>query len=470
MWLLRHSYSAAIIVASMASAITPCSAETQLLEQISPIGYSVKAGTSVLHKADLGASTGGASYAMRLFAAKNQVAPAFGAFQILYDFSGNPDGASPHSPILVGNGQLFGTTQDAGAYGDGTVYELIPGPGGYTEKVVYSFEGSPDGNTPDAGLVADEAGNLYGTTTFGGSGCIGGRYGYCGVVFKLTPSASGYSESVIYSFQGPPDGEDPNSSLILDRSGALYGTTSLGGTSTCNGGCGTVFKLTPNGDTYDESVLYSFQNDGSDGVYPWAPLAFDKKGALWGTTSIGGAYSTGTVFKLSPSGSGYSESIIHSFGEVGSSDGNNPYAGVTIDKSGVVYGDTQAGGNPCNNTGIVGGCGIVFSITSKGSRYDYRILYTFAPTEGAQPLAPLVAESGGVLYGTTSLAGSNGRGVVFKLAPGKAGYVETSAYDFTGGADGAFPKSGLLQIRDGIYGTTSAGGSADCGGVFRIRI
>ena len=172
--------------------------------------------------------------------------------------------------------------------------------------VLHAFSGS-DGEYPEAGLVADHAGALYGTTSTGGSGtCYSGT---CGVAFKLTPTASGYTESTIHAFSGA-DGAEPLGGLIRDKRGNLYGTTEIGGnTSLCyNAGCGTVFELSPSGSTYKETLLYTFTG-GSDGWGPDATLVMGKNGDLFGSTVLGGCCSGGVIFRLRPAGSVYSERV-----------------------------------------------------------------------------------------------------------------------------------------------------------------
>jgi uncharacterized repeat protein (TIGR03803 family) len=248
--------------------------------------------------------------------------------RVLYSFKGGADGANPYAGLLARSGGVFyGTTAAGGtSAGYGTVFELTPS----GKETLYTFQGGSDGAQPKAGLIA--AGNvLYGETANGGgaSACSGG----CGTVYALTPSGSGYTERVIYAFAGGSDGAYPVGGLLLDQSGALYGTTEAGGqASQCTGpsesGCGTVFKLTPSGSGYTEGVLYAFAG-GDDGADPQSALIADSSGDLYGTTESGGGSSActvpgssgcGTIFKLAPSASGYSESIVYRF-QGGAKDG-----------------------------------------------------------------------------------------------------------------------------------------------------
>ena len=264
---------------------------------------------------------------------------------VLWSFGGTGDGVNPYAAGLIMDsaGNLYGTTAGGGAHSFGTVFKLTSGSGGtYTESVLWSFGGTNDGKNPYARLVMDSSGNLYGTTYTGGANSHG-------TVFKLTPGSGGtYSESVLWSFGGTSDGTYPEAGLVMDSAGDLYGTTSGGG---ANNNSGTVFKLTPgSGGTYTESVLWTFGATG-DGASPYAGLVMDNAGNLYGTTSGGGANNnSGTVFKLTPgSGGTYTESVLWSFG--GTGDGVGPYAGLVMDSAGNIYGTTYIGG--ANRSGTV---------------------------------------------------------------------------------------------------------------------
>jgi uncharacterized repeat protein (TIGR03803 family) len=390
---------------------------------------------------------------------------------VLYSFRGGAaDGSVPQAGLVAdGTGTLYGTTGDGGASsacgsaGCGTVFALTPSGSGYAERVLYSFQGGSDGAHPYGGLTVDGSGALYGTTAFGGSAsCNVG----CGTVFKLAPSAMGYRESVVYSFQGGNDGANPYyEALIADRAGALYGTTTFGGNgSKCDGasfsGCGTVFKLTPSATGYTERVLYAFQG-GRDGAASVAGLIGDEAGALYGTTNRGGSdrcggRGCGTVFKLTPSGTEYRERILHSFR--GRRDGGQPYAGLIVDASGALYGTTAFGGFHFP--------GDVFKLTPSGNGYNERILWQFGPGHvTGSPTAGLTVDAKGSLYGT---AGS-GFGSVFKLARSPTGYVLQVIHKFTGSPDGAVPSAVLITDAAGAYyGTTLSGGAYNRGTVFRV--
>jgi uncharacterized repeat protein (TIGR03803 family) len=347
----------------------------------------------------------------------------------IHTFAGAADGANPFAGLIAGKrGVLYGDTLYGGgaaqcSIGCGTVFELDPHGSGYSEHVLYAFQGGIDGAIPEGNLFMDKSGALYGTTVQGGTGgspCIGG----CGTVFKLTPSRSGYAESVLYSFQGGSDGLGPQASLTGDSTGALYGTTYAGGgAAACSRGCGTVFKLTPSGSTYSQSVLYRFQGGASDGKNPRCAL-LAKKGSLYGVTPEGGPKGRGngfgTVFKLTPSRSGYAQSVLYYF--KGGNDGAFPTdeGGLYADKTGDIYGTTEGGGGA---TGCKGGCGTVFKLTPSASSYTESVAYAFqGGRDGADPNASVIADTVGTLYGTTNLGGGanackQGCGTVFKLVP-----------------------------------------------------
>jgi uncharacterized repeat protein (TIGR03803 family) len=339
---------------------------------------------------------------------------------VLHSFAFNgKDGYNPEARLLMDpKGNLYSTTLNGGTNSGGTVFELSPGAEGrWTEIILYSFgSNSTDGKSPYAGLIIDAKGNLYGTTGNGGTGlCSIGLTVGCGTVFELTPGANGvWKENILYNFAN--DGEDgnyPTAALIMDESGHLYGTTSQGGTY----GYGTVFKLThgTNG-IWAETILHSFAN-GSDGNEPMAGLIVDSKENLYGTTYYGGTSSYGTVFELSAKGT---ETILHSFANNG--DGSYSQAGLLMDEKGDLYGTTRYGGSGTCNEGESGyaGCGTVFELSpGPNGLWDEKIVYGFVNNgkDGVDPEAGLFLGANGYLYGTTSIGGTFGGGTTFKLMP-----------------------------------------------------
>jgi uncharacterized repeat protein (TIGR03803 family) len=369
-------------------------------------------------------------------------------YRVVYAFNdrGGSDGAQPYASLIADKaGNLYGTTTIGGAHGQGTVFEIAPGGG---ETVLYSFNDNSenDGADPYGALVRDKAGNLYGTTNLGGAGGTG-------TVFKLAPDGT---ETVLHSFvdNAGSDGARPYAGLIRGKSGTFYGTTTVGGAN----GQGTVFEITTNG---TETIIYSFNdNEENDGADPYGSLIMDKAGNLYGTTSVGGAHGQGTVFKIAPAGA---ETVLYSFNDNDANDGADPYAGLITDKSGNLYGTTTVGG--------AHGQGTVFRIAADGTE---AVLYSFndnAQNDGADPYSTLLPDEAGNLYGTTSVGGANGSGTIFKLSPGG---TETLLHSFQGQTDGATPYSGLIENRkaDGrkyLLGTASCCGSGGDGVVFEIK-
>jgi uncharacterized repeat protein (TIGR03803 family) len=318
-----------------------------------------------------------------------------------------------------------------------------------TFTLLHSFTGGRDGATPIGALARDAAGNLYGAAEYSGDPSCS-----CGVVFKL--DVSGHY-TVLRTFTTgqlkngySPYGDYPQG-VTLDDSGNIYGTTFNGGNDCL---CGDVFALTASG---KETVLHRF-NAGSDGGSPTAAVTRDSSGNLYGTTGGGGPNSAGTVYKLTASGN---ESILYRF--TGKSDGGTPYAGLTRDSVGNLYGTTNFGGS----MGCTEGCGTVFKIDAAG---NYSVLYRFrGGTDGSQPeFSPVVRDPSGNLYGTTQYGGAGDCecGTIFKVsAAGK----ETILHTFTRGDDGATPFAGVIRdSAENLYGTTEQGGAFNQGTVFKL--
>jgi uncharacterized repeat protein (TIGR03803 family) len=352
-------------------------------------------------------------------------------FKTLYEFTG-ADGAYPAADLLLDKaGNLYGTTVIGGTSGSGTVFKLDSNG---NETVLYNFTFVPDGALPTAGLMRDDAGNFYGTTSQGGSSCC------WGIVFKLDVAGK---ETVLYRFTGGADGWYPNARLIRDDAGNLYGTTTYGGYGSNLASYGTVFKLDSNG---NYTVLYTFTG-GADGANPSAGLVQDDAGNFYGTTTYGGASGWGTVFKLDSNGN---YTVLHSFS--GGADGCWPTAGLIRDKAGSLYGTTSWCGTSRGGT--------VFKVDSTGNE---TVLYSFIDDLGyqANPFADLVQDNAGNLYGTTVWGGAYHRGTVFRVD--RNGNMKV-LHEFTGGADGGNPYAGLAQDKAGnLYGTTTSGGSSSGG-------
>jgi uncharacterized repeat protein (TIGR03803 family) len=402
--------------------------------------------------------------------------------KVIHGFGSVPDAELPHSGLIADrDGNLYGTSAIGGSggcanvqvIGCGTVFQLTPPvtKGAWTETILYSFGNvSYDGINPYSGLVFDDAGNLYGTT--GG----GGQFAH-GTVFEVSPPATkggAWTEIVLYSFDEPNSGGAfPTTSLIFDKKGNLYGTTELGGQFNN----GVAYELSPpatKGAPWTETVVYNFNSRG--GGFPESSLVFDSTGNLYGTAMRGGSgtcsngveqLGCGTVFKLTPnSGGGWSETVLYNF--TGGSDGAWPVAGVIFDAAGNLYGATS-GGVPC-----VYGCGALFKLEPRpGGRWKEKTLYEFhGSSDGANPVANLIQDEKGNLYGTASYGGQPYYGTIFRLRPParKGGaWTELTLHDFTGGSDGSTPLSSLIFDlgKPGnavLYGTTSSGGTGPCPG------
>jgi uncharacterized repeat protein (TIGR03803 family) len=315
--------------------------------------------------------------------------------------------------------------------------------------VLYNFSCGTDGCEPYGNLTPDSDGNLYGTTVSGGNSTCA-----CGTVFELTPvQGGGWTESVLYAFMGGLDGSTPQSGVIFDTLGNLYGVTYDGGTDSS----GTVFKLTHSGSNWTESVINDFSG-GSDGRNPLAGLVFDPAGNLYGTTGDGGAYSGGTVFELSPTAEGWSEIVLHSFGY--GQDGASPNTKLAIDSLGDLYGTTSGGGTY--------GYGSVLRVVPSDTGWTETTIWDFTPgtPNGLYPNG--VIAHGHALYGTTFWGGMFNVGDVFQLTPAVGIWNYTVIYSFTGGHDGGSPYAGLTADRSHLYGTTFNGGRYGLGTAFRL--
>jgi uncharacterized repeat protein (TIGR03803 family) len=351
---------------------------------------------------------------------------------VLYSFTGGADGGLPFAGVIRDSaGKLYGTTYHGGASGAGVVFQANTGG---QETVLYSFTGGADGGYPNAGVIRDSAGNLYGTTTAGGAS-------NWGVVYKLDPAGN---YTVLYSFTGGENGGGPYAGVIRDPAGNLYGTTSDGGAASV----GVVYKLNAAG---QETVLHTFTG-GADGSFPNAGVIRDSSGNLYGTTSSGGTANAGVVYTLDAAGR---ETVLYSF--TGGADGSFPYAGVIRDSAGNLYGTTLVGG-PAE-------LGEVFELDAAGNE---TVLFSFpGPTDGEWPTAGVIRDPAGNLYGTTEYGGRANADVVYKV--NTAGR-EKVLYSFTGGADGSFPYAGVIRDSAGnLYGTTTAGGASNSGVVYKVN-
>lgn len=395
-------------------------------------------------------------------------------YKVLYSFTGGNDGIDPQGNLVFdAKGNLYGTTVQGGGtsachgeyQGCGIVFELLPRSGGHWhEDVLYRFQnGSTGGVGLNGNLVIDPAGDVDGTTFYGGPD-------FQGTVFQLTPGSDGWTESDIYQFCSQSrctDGASPASGLILDRAGNLYGTATAGGTD----GGGVAFELSPDNGGWTESVLFNFCPLNPCNRGGWLPtgLAEDASGNFFGATTYGGHYSwpctpgdgCGAVVELSPSKNGWKEIALHRFT---GPDGAFPESSLTLDKQGNVYGTTTSDG--------AFGCGTVFQLSPKANGgWRYNVIYDLRDGVSAGSLA---LDAAGNLYGADSSNGfsscKGSGGDIFQLSPGSHGRWKYSViHKLTLGSGGGQPSSGLIFDQEGhLYGTAAVGGANEYGVIFEV--
>ena len=410
-------------------------------------------------------------------------APAPLQASVVYSFSGPPDASAASGPLISDNtGNLYGVTYDGGTNElGGTVFELSLSNGTWQKTVLYSF----DDGEPLGALVFDTAGNLYGVTGFTGNLCNpnGCRGSSLGTVYELTPTTSGWQRTVLHTFAGSPDGAQPGAGLVTDKAGNLYGTTMYGGNNNvvCGGSCGTIFTLQRSQNGWAYSVIHRFEF--SDGFSPQSEMIIDPQGNFYGTAFLGGDTNCpwfqrfllgtthgpecGTVFKLTLSSGVWQESTIYTFHA--SADGTGPTS-LILDSAGNLYGFTTFGGF---DTSQCAQCGNFFKLTASGSAWTLSELYDFlGDNDGMQPYYNAVSDQAGNVYAVTPNGGpancgdaSNGYygcGSVVRLSQigglGQTGlgWAATGYYIFPGGAAGSIPSS--LTLGGGhLYGTTQGG-------------
>ena len=413
-------------------------------------------------------------------------------------------GANPDGTLLRdANGALYGTNMVGGQYYNGTVFKLSPPRAGQTDwnlSVIYTFTGGSDGGLPNPNLVMDASGAIYGTTEGGGS------WTDQGLAYKLTPPEPGKTEwkqTVIHYFNfsyfdGPGDGTNPSGGLLMDKNGALYGTTDLGGdpNDPSGLGAGIIFKLTPVDAAktkWEETILYRFHG-GADGANPMAVLTLDSAGNLYGTTLYGGnggctdflsePLGCGTVFRLAPPAAArnaWTKTTLHHF--AGAGEGAFPQAKVLVGASGALYGTTFQGGiGGCTDMLLNAiGCGIAFELAPPAAgqtAWAKTIIHTFTGPDGAYPQGGLIADANGALFGLASGGGPlsygvvGGYGVLYKLTPpgfGQTRWAHTSIYEFDITTTGDTPIGELVRDTPGrFYGIANSGGPGYGGTVYEI--
>ncbi len=403
-----------------------------------------------------------------MFAALQAGAAAAASQTILYSFKGSKDGGLPFAGLLADTaGNLYGTLTEGGSAGNGAVFKLTPPAKArkpWTKKLLHSFAGGPkDGADPQGGLIADASGNLYGTTVSGGAG-----FGTAFELIKPAPGKSAWKAKLLYVFNGGQDGSMPDGSLLLDAAGNLYGTTSEGGgggATTCVVGgapvyCGTVFRLSPPAHgkaAWAETILYSFVGGANDAAVPRAGLIANGGFTLFGTTQYGGPFDFGTVFSLTPPPGGQGAWTESVLLFFPAGAGVAPQCTLLMDNVGTLYGTSNES---------------VFSVSAND---QYSLLHHFTGQDGAYPgYAGLVADASGNLYSTTSAGGLNSNnGTIFEMTPPAAGqtaWTQTVLHTFGGNPDdGQTPYAPVIRDAAGaLYGTTFNGGTYNFGAVYKF--
>jgi len=379
-------------------------------------------------------------------------------FSVIHTFT-DTTGYDAYGGVTVRGSLLYGTTNTWPS----TVYQLIPSGSDWLFSTILVLNNQ--GNGLVSRVVFGPDNHLYGTAQ------EGGPYNE-GAVFKLTPPlgpcktvACYWTENIIHQFGSGNDGSTPGEGdLIWDQQGNIYGTTIEGGTSNL----GTVYEISPQGNSWTESVLYSFS--GPDGQGPANRLVLDNNGNLFSTTDAGGANNYGTIFELSyVVGVGWTQQILYNFQN--GDDGQRPIGGLVMDASGNLYGAASDGGS--------GGGGNIFELSPSGNTWNFQVLYSFNGTSSCGPRANLTLDAAGNIYGTTLCDGAFGNGNVFDLANAQNGWQYNSLHDFTGGSDGGWRVySGVTIDANGtLYGTTLRGGNFEgscaagpgCGVVWMIK-
>lgn len=397
-------------------------------------------------------------------------ASAQARYKTLYTFPVTTIDGYPHDARLILDwaGDLYGTNSAGGDYDYGMVYELKNVGGTWIPTVLHSFDWT-DGAYPRGQLLFDATGNLYGTASYGGGTSDCYFTGDCGVLFKLAPNSDGtWTESVLHVFTGlNGDASNTDGGLMFDAAGNLYGTGQWGGA-----GMGAVFQFTPNSDeTWRENMLLGFSGS-SRGGYPWSDtLVADAAGNLYGTAAFGGkpgcsqgngCYGLGLLFELSPNSDGtWTEKVLHLF--TAGKDGATPTGPLLLDSAGNLYGTTFWGG-------AFNGNGNVFKfVPNPDGTWTEFVLHQFTGgIDGALPFSGVIMDSAGSLYGTTTKGGTDNCGVVFKISPSSSGWKYTVLHTFTNNPAG-YPYAGLVMDRKGnLYGTTMGDGITTFGSVYKI--
>lgn len=388
-------------------------------------------------------------------------ARASSSFKVLHTFAGGNDARSPTGVLTFDNaGNLYGTslyggsTTACGGYGCGAVFRLTPKNGRWADSVLYDFADVIYAG-PSGPLVLDSAGNIYGSNT--AWGYDNGQY-FGGNLFQVLNEDGSYSGSTLHTFVGgSDDGAQPNPGLVRDSAGNLYGSTQAGGNLNNNG---VVFEFSPNGDgTWTETLIYEFGSGKSS--CPVGTMAIDKEGNLYGTTACGGAYGAGSVYKLSQASGVWTIESLYDF----TPDvlGYSPApGGLVLDAAGNLYVNTQYDGSY--------GVGMLFKLSPTVGYWKFSLIHSFTgSTDGGYPAGGLAIDSSGSIYGTTLAGGLFQYGTVYKFAHGtKAGWNQTVLHNFVGTTDGYNPQGVILDSSGNVYGVAAQGGAKLDGVAYEI--
>ena len=379
-------------------------------------------------------------------------------FKVLHTFIGGSDAWFPNGPLTLDSaGNLYGTslyggsTTACGGYGCGTVFQLALKSGHWGESVLYNFADFTSYAGAYGPLVLDSSGNIYGIGTF--AYYNDGEY-YGGELFQVLDNAGAYTGSALHNFVGGnDDGAQPNPGLVRDSAGNLYGSTQVGGDLNNNG---VVFQFSHDGDgNWTETLIYEFGQGKSS--CPVGAMAIDKAGNLYGTTACGGAYGVGSVYRLSLAEGVWTIESLYDFTPDVMCYSPEP-GGLAMDAAGNLYVSTQYDGSY--------GVGMIFKLTPTVGYWKFSLIHSFTgSTDGGYPTGGLVIDSSGSIYGTTYTGGLFQYGTVYKFAHGaKGGWTETVLHNFAGTSDGYNAQGVILDSSDNVYGVAEYGG-ADLDGV-----
>lgn len=379
-------------------------------------------------------------------------------YKVLHNFTGGADGSNPQAGLAMDRaGNLYGTASDGGNAGFGAIYRLVHTGPNWILYPLYDFQGAYDGASPLGPLTIGPDGAFYGTTLAAGS------HGN-GVLFRITPpptvppsAFTPWDETVLYAFDALGGEQPVYPQLIFDQAGNLYGAAQFGGSHQA----GAVFELSPTGGGWTEQPLYTgFEGDSPTGSQPYSGVVMDRAGNLYGTTSIGGDPGDGVVYEISPTQSGWVQTILHSFKN--GTDGGLSFGGLVMDQAGNLYGGTVSGG---------AGCGVIYELSPSNGGWIFAPIYTLPSVHGqcgGGPYETLTLDAAGNLYGTAFADGADSAGMVFKLSNSNGSWTLTDLHDFSFGTE-YFPYSAVTIGTDGnLYGTASGGGTYDHGVLWEI--